>query len=123
MLLSVTQCQVVVCDQRIIVVSTKEVVKLAAVTVAVVLAFTSVPVGFPLPSNVSSLIARSALGDTNFLKASCIVLPATPLPKSYNTTLVFAVTSPIFCTVVLSAKVGAVSGNRLSFARQSSHRM
>ena len=98
-----------------IVVSTREVVKLAEVTVAVALAFTSVPVGLPLPSTVSSLIERSADGDTNFLNASFIVLPATPLPNQYNATLVFAVMSPMFCTSVLSAKVGAVSGNRLSF--------
>jgi hypothetical protein len=52
-----------------------------------------------------------------------MVFQATPLPNPYNDTLVFAVTSPMFWTIVLSAKVGDVSANRLSFTRQSSHRM
>jgi hypothetical protein len=51
------------------------------------------------------------------------VFQDTPLPNHMIDTLVLAVTSPMFCTRVLSARVGAFSGKRLSFTRQSSHRM
>jgi hypothetical protein len=107
---------------KVIVVFASDVVKLASVTVAVALASISVPVGFH-HDKVSNLTDRLAVGDTYFLNASCIVLPATPLPNQYNATLVLSVTSPIFCTSVLSAKVGEVSANRLSFSSQSSPSM
>ena len=104
------------------VVSTRLVVKLAAVTVAVAFASTNVPVGFQA-TTVSILTDRLAAGDTNFLNESCNVLLATPLPIHRIDTLVFAVTSPMFCTTVDSAKVGRLSTNKLSFARIVSQAM
>lgn len=104
------------------VVSTRLVVILAAVTVAVAFAFTSVPVGFH-PLTVSILTERLTDGDTNFLNESFNVLLATPLPNHTIATLVFAVTSPMFCSTVDSAKVGRLSTNKLSFARIVSQAM
>lgn len=63
------------------VVSTRDVVSDAAVTVAVAFACTRVPDGAPALS-VSILSFRSTHGVAYFLRAALSVVPATPLPNS-----------------------------------------
>jgi hypothetical protein len=94
-------------------VSAKLVVKLAAVIVAVALAFNNVPLGLPALS-VSSLTIKSVLGDAVLQRASFNVVQATPVPIKGNDTLVFPATSPIFCLFVANANVVQVSTKRLS---------
>ena len=112
---------IVILPANVTVVSTKPVVKLAAVTVAVAFASTNVPLGSQALS-VSILSFKSTQGDTNFFNASFNVLAATPLHRAGILTLVFAVTSPMFWTDVLSTKVGTSSTNRLSPATSSHSR-
>jgi hypothetical protein len=80
----------------------------AAVTVPVAFALTRVPLGLPALS-VSIRTLRLTDGLPVLARLSFIVLAALPLPKTGKETLVFAVKSPIFCSEVACAVVGAFS--------------
>jgi hypothetical protein len=79
---------------RVKVVSTKEVVILAAVALDVPLV-TIVPLGLPALS-VSIRTEKVAEGESIFLIGSFNVVPATPVPKMGKDIRVFPETSPIF---------------------------
>lgn len=106
---------------KVTVVSTSDVVKLAAVIVAVAFASTSVQLGEPALS-VSIRSFKSTQGETNFFNDNFKVFAETAAPNAAIATLVFAVTSPIFCTDVALANVTISSTNTLSPAAASSHR-
>ncbi len=91
------------------VVSTKEVVTLAAVIVPEPFV-TIVPLGLPALS-VSILNEKVADGDTVFLREMLKVVPATQVPNIGNDIRVFPDTSPTFCTLVAVANVGTLSIN------------
>jgi len=110
---------IVIVSANVTVVSTNDVVKLAAVTVAVASASNNVPLGSPALS-VSILTHKSTQGLIYFLNANFNVLLATPLPKAMILTLVFAAVSPIACTWLALAKVTISSTNTLSLASMSS---
>lgn len=90
-------------------VSAREVERLAAVTVAVAFACTSVPLGFPVPSSVSIRTQSDTLGETAFESDNFVVLADTPLPNTGKDIRVFAETSQIFCAEVACAVVGHCS--------------
>lgn len=96
--------------QRVTVVSAREVVSDAAVTLPVAFASARVPLGLPALS-VSIRTFQSTLGLHTLARLNFIVVPATPLPKIGKETRVFAVTSPIFCAEVACAVVGEFSIN------------
>lgn len=104
---------IVTAQPNVKVVSARLVVKLAGAIDAVALASTSVQLGLPLLS-VSNLIFKLADGLNTFASASFKVFPATQLPICLHDTLVFPATSPILFPFTASAKVGQVSGNKLS---------
>jgi len=83
---------------------------LAAATVPVAFASTRVPLGLPALS-VSIRTQRATEGLPVLARLSLRVVPATPLPKTGKETRLFAVTSPIFCSEVACAVVGAGSIN------------
>jgi len=100
---------IVIEPHRVTVVSTREVVRLAGVIVAVAFAWKSVPDGSPLPLSVSIRIHKSTLGESTFARLSLSVVPATQLPKTGREIRVLPATSLIFCAVVACAVVGLVS--------------
>jgi hypothetical protein len=81
---------------RVIVVSTKLVVRLAAVILAVPLALNNVPLGNPALS-VSIRKLRFDDGDAVFLSASLNVVIDTQLPNTGIATLVLSVEYEIAC--------------------------
>lgn len=101
--------------------STKLVVKLASVTVAVAFASANVPLGSPAVS-VSILTHKFTQGLTYFLSDSFNVVAAVQVQNTGIAILVLSATSPIACTDVALAKVTISSTNTLSPASPSSHR-
>lgn len=105
---------------RVIVVSAKLVVKLAAAIVAVALAWKRVPLGLPALS-VSNLKFRFTDGLEVLQIDTLNVVVSTPVLITGNATLVLPTTSPIFCLLLATANVGQVSRNTHCPAVTASH--
>ena len=105
---------------RVIVVSAKLVVKLAAAIVAVALAWKRVPLGLPALS-VSNLKFRFTDGLEVLQIDTLNVVVSTPVLITGNATLVLPTTSPIFCLLLATANVGQVSRKTHCPAVTASH--
>jgi hypothetical protein len=103
----------VVVPVRATVVSTRLVVKLPAVIVAVAFGSNNVPLGLQA-SSVSNLIIRFVLGAPVLQRPNFKEVLATPDHIKGKDTLVFHITSHIFCLLLASAKVVGFSKKRLS---------
>jgi hypothetical protein len=108
-----TQCEFAVGTQNKISVSTRLVVKSALGTIASELAFTNVQLGLQALS-VSILTNKSSHKVFTLARESLTLLSPTQLQNIGLDTLVFAVTSQIFCSWSAAANVISSSKNKLS---------